>query len=183
MTTNAGALDSLLHAWQWEVDNGRDPTPAEICLARPDLAPELARRIAAVRKVAALLAPPAGSADDTTVLGAPPPADEPPPALPGYGPLEKIGHGGMGFVYKARNLALDLVEAIKTVRPGDFAGPRELARFQFEAEAAARLSHPNVVTVYGVGEAGGRPYLAMRWVDGTSLADRPADPKRRAVPN
>jgi serine/threonine-protein kinase len=160
------------------VDNGHDPTPAEICQARPDLVPELERRIAAVRLVADLLVPHAGPGDETAGVGDARPADEPPPVLPGYGPLEPIGRGGMGVVYKARNLALDRVEAIKTVRPGDFAGPRELARFQFEAEAAARLTHPNVVTVYGVGEAGGRPYLAMRWVDGTSLADRPPDPPR-----
>ncbi|QDU23513.1 serine/threonine-protein kinase [Urbifossiella limnaea] len=178
MTNNDGALDSLFHAWQWETDNGRDPTPAEICAARPDLVPALERRIAALRKMAELLVPMSDPTADTAVYGDPPAADESAPALPGYGPLEKIGHGGMGFVYKARNLALDRVEAIKTVRPGDFAGPRELARFQFEAEAAARLAHPNVVTVYGVGEAGGRPYLAMRWVDGTSLAARPPDPPR-----
>ncbi|MFO0798260.1 MAG: serine/threonine-protein kinase [Gemmataceae bacterium] len=178
MTNNNGALDSLLHAWEWETANGRDPTPAEICAARPDLIPALERRIAALRKMAELLVPASDPTADTAGYGDPPAADEPAPMLPGYGPLEPIGRGGMGVVYKARNLALDRVEAIKTVRPGDFAGPRELARFQFEAEAAASLAHPNVVTVYGVGEAGGRPYLAMRWVDGTSLAARPADPPR-----
>ena len=174
MTTHPAALDALLDACQWEMDNGRDPNLAELCRTNPSLAPELARRIEAVRRVAALL----DSPDDTAGYGDAPAADEPAPALPGYGPLEPIGRGGMGVVYKARNLAFDRVEAIKTVRPGDFAGPRELARFQFEAEAAARLTHPNVVTVYGVGEAGGRPYLAMRWVDGTSLAGRPGDPPR-----
>jgi hypothetical protein len=99
VTTHAGTLDSLLHAWQWEVDNGRDPTPAELCRARPDLAPALARQIAAIRQVAALLAPQSGPADDTA--GWPRPtsaADEPPPVLVGYGPLEPIGRGGMGVV-------------------------------------------------------------------------------------
>jgi serine/threonine-protein kinase len=81
----------------------------------------------------------------------------------------------MGVVAKARRVDLNRVEALKMIRAGTLAGPREVARFRFEAEAAAALDHPNIVTVYGVGEVGGQPYLALRWIDGASLADRLRD--------
>src|SRR6476619_1148430 len=71
--------------------------------------------------------------------------DRPPPIPAGYEVLGKLGEGGMGVVYKARNLALNRVEVVKMIRAGQFAGPRDLARFKFEAEAAANLDHPHIV--------------------------------------
>jgi serine/threonine-protein kinase len=76
----------------------------------------------------------------------------------------------MGVVYKAYNRELKRLEALKMTRAGAFVGPRELARFRFEAEAAAALDHPNIVKVHSVGEVGGVPYLAMSWVEGGTLA-------------
>src|SRR5262249_7874266 len=124
-----------------------------------------------LRKFETLLAPePSDQTQPWSPLASGP---EAPPAVPaGYEILGRIGAGGMGVVFKARRLDLNRIEALKMIRAGELAGRREVARFRFEAEAAAGLDHPNIVTVYGVGEVAGLPYLALRWIDGTSLAER-----------
>jgi serine/threonine protein kinase len=95
----------------------------------------------------------------------------PPPAPPGYEILQEIGRGGMGVVYKARQIALDRLVALKMIRSGEFAEPGERARFETEARAIARLSHPNVIQIYEVGTVNGRPFLALEYISGNSLAD------------
>lgn len=97
---------------------------------------------------------------------------EPRPAVAGYQIEGVLGRGGMGIVYKARQLALKRTVALKMVLDGGHASEHELARFRFEAEAVARLEHPNIVQVYEVGQAGGHPYCALEFVEGGSLADR-----------
>jgi tRNA A-37 threonylcarbamoyl transferase component Bud32 len=84
--------------------------------------------------------------------------------------LDKIGQGGMGAVYKARQPNLDRVVALKLIRPRED-DPTFAERFSREAKALARLSHPNIVTVYEFGEAGGSQYLLMEFVDGVTLRD------------
>jgi serine/threonine-protein kinase len=91
-----------------------------------------------------------------------------PVAFGDYERLREVGRGGMGVVYRAWNRALRRWEALKMIAGP--ASPRDRERFRFEAEAAAALDHPNVVAVYGVDEVGGRPFLAMKWVEGTTLA-------------
>jgi hypothetical protein len=95
-----------------------------------------------------------------------------PPTVPGYDILWELGRGGMGVVYQARQVALQRTVALKMVLSGGQAGPKELARFRAEAEALARLQHPNIVQIYDVGEAAGRPYFALEFVAGGSLAQR-----------
>ena len=92
------------------------------------------------------------------------------PLVPGFEIIEEIGRGGMGIVYQARQLGLNRIVALKMILTGFQAGPKDLARFRAEAEALARLQHPNIVQIYEVGEAAGRPYFALEFVAGGSLA-------------
>src|SRR5581483_3443902 len=79
---------------------------------------------------------------------------------------------GMGVVYRARDERLKRIVALKTILPGDEDAPDVLGRFRREAEAVARLRHPNIVTVHELGEADGRAFIAMELIDGTTLARR-----------
>jgi serine/threonine protein kinase len=91
------------------------------------------------------------------------------PTLPGYEVLEELGRGGMGVVYKARQVLLKRLVALKMIRDSALAGPQERARFRIEAQAAARMRHPNIVQIYDVGDHAGRPYFAMELVEGGRL--------------
>jgi WD40 repeat protein/tRNA A-37 threonylcarbamoyl transferase component Bud32 len=94
------------------------------------------------------------------------------PAVPGYELLGELGRGGMGVVYRVRQVRLNRVVALKMVLGDGRADERTLIRFLAEAEAVAAVRHPHVVQVYDFGEAGGRPYLALEYLAGGSLADR-----------
>jgi serine/threonine-protein kinase len=91
------------------------------------------------------------------------------PEIAGYEVLELIGRGGMGVVYKARQIALDRIVALKMLRPGVESDDEEFLRFRTEAEASAQLQHPHIVPIYEVGEQDGRPYLALEYVAGGGL--------------
>jgi serine/threonine-protein kinase len=82
---------------------------------------------------------------------------------------EEIGRGGMGVVYRARQRALDRVVAVKVLLRAQFAGKEERERFHREAQAAARLRHPGIVTVHEVGEDEGMPWFSMDHIPGRSL--------------
>ncbi|MDG1897904.1 MAG: serine/threonine-protein kinase [Fuerstiella sp.] len=88
---------------------------------------------------------------------------------------EEIGRGGMGVVYRAYQQSLDRTVALKMIPNAAFAASQELARLRAEALAAARLSHPNIVPVYEVGEHDGQPWFSMQFVKGTTLSMRLAD--------
>ena len=92
--------------------------------------------------------------------------------IPGYQILGEVGRGGMGVVFQARDVRLNRVVAVKLILAGELAGAKERGRFRREAEAAARLDHPNIARVYEVGDAAGRPYCAMEFVAGGPLAAR-----------
>jgi eukaryotic-like serine/threonine-protein kinase len=105
------------------------------------------------------------------------------PLVPGYEIVGELGRGGMGVVYKARQRGLNRWVALKMVLAGAHAGPSQLARFHTEAEAVARLQHPNIVQIYDVGELDGLPYFSLEYIDGLSLDQkihRQAQPPREA---
>src|SRR5262245_46615174 len=94
------------------------------------------------------------------------------PAVPGYEILGELGRGGMGVVYQARQENLGRLVALKMLRPDSGAGPEELARFRREAESVAGLRHANFVHIYDIGEQDGRPFFALEFVEGGSLASQ-----------
>lgn len=94
------------------------------------------------------------------------------PLVPNFEIECEIGRGGMGVVYKGRQVALNRTVALKMILASAYAAPGEVTRFLAEAEAIAAVKHPNVVEVYDLGDFNGRPYFVMEFVEGGNLAAR-----------
>src|SRR6185437_2609978 len=103
-------------------------------------------------------------------------------AIAHYNILEKIGDGGIGEVFRARDTRVGRTVALKKVGPAIAGHPERLQRFLEDARAASALSHPNIATLFDVGEADGVPYLAYEFAAGRSLRDEcagvPMNPRR-----
>jgi serine/threonine protein kinase/formylglycine-generating enzyme required for sulfatase activity len=106
------------------------------------------------------------------------------PEVPGYEVLGICGQGGMGVVYRARQLQAKRLVALKMLRAVEHATPQDRLRFQIETEAVARLQHPNIVQLYEAGEVRGQPYFSLEFCDGGTLTEqlkkKPPTPREAA---
>jgi tetratricopeptide (TPR) repeat protein len=172
----AQKVADLLRAWDALRGQGRETSAEALCRDCPELLAEVRERIRALQAFARPADSAAPTPDLATLAAAPtgPLAQAPAswPEVPGYKILGELGRGGMGVVYQARQVRLDRLVALKMILSGGHAGAAERARFRAEAEAVARLQHPNIVQVYEVGEADGNPFFSLELVDGGSLAER-----------
>ncbi|MBI2805861.1 MAG: serine/threonine protein kinase [Planctomycetes bacterium] len=92
------------------------------------------------------------------------------PDVPGYEIVAELGRGAMGVVYKARHLKFDRIVALKMILAASHCSIDHIQRFLAEARAVARLTHPNIVQIYEIGECNGLPYFSMEYVPGSNLA-------------
>jgi eukaryotic-like serine/threonine-protein kinase len=179
-------LAAILHGLSERRRRGEDVDIEAAARDHPDLADELRDLWAAARFADLFARRP--MPNDSTVSAPARPATAPPSVLPrsfgDYDLLEELGRGGMGVVFRALQKSLGRTVALKMVRQGDLATPAERARFRAEAEMVARLEHPNIVTIFEVGEVEGQPYFTMPYVEGTTLArlvdDGPLPPRAAA---
>ncbi len=126
----------------------------------------------------------AGDFHEDTYVDPEPKKPIPKICVPGYEILQELGRGGMGVVYKARQIRANRLTALKMILSGAHASQTELARFRSEGQAVAALQHPNIVQIYEVGEHDGRPFFSLEFVDGGNLADKllgtPLSPREAA---
>ena len=173
-------LDEAVTAYLKDIELGRPPSHNEWLARYPDLAVELAAffaaqdqvdHLAAPLRVQAPKGPPKTDAGPDAATIAPTEAAPADPQLGttvryfgDYELLDEIARGGMGVVYKAKQISLNRIVALKMILAGQFASAVEVQRFQTEAEAAANLDHPNIVPIYEVGEHEGRHYFSMKLI-------------------
>src|SRR5215471_13562605 len=157
-----GLLEEML-------DSGK--TPEEVCRDCPELLPEVRQRWQEFQLIDAQVRTCLPGLATRPDAGATAPPASGLPQVPGYEVEAVLGRGGMGVVYRARHLALKRTVALKMLAAGH-PDQAERARFRAEAEAVARLQHANIVQIHEVGEAAGRPFFALEYVAGGSLAER-----------
>ncbi len=168
-------LESILHAYLEAADAGQPPDRDELLRRHPELAGELRaffadheqmERFARSMHKVQVGVPTIGADGSTDAADARARIRY----FGDYELLEEIARGGMGVVYKARQVSLNRIVALKMILAGQLASPAEVQRFHAEAEAAANLDHPNIVPIYEIGEHEGQSYFSMKLVEGGNLS-------------
>jgi WD40 repeat protein/serine/threonine protein kinase len=157
----------MVGRWEESREQGRTLTAEELCVDCPDLLPALREQLRRFQSLDSLLTSDGRAADECQ------PADAAViPRVAGYEILGILGQGGMAVVYKARQVGLGRLVALKMILAGAHASASHRQRFRREAEAIARLQHPNIVQIHSIGEQEGRLFLSLEYVEGGTLADR-----------
>ena len=181
-------LDALIADYYQSVERGEPVNQAAVLAAHPDFAVELQEFLADVGHMDRMAPPETPELDVTRIEQSSATAHIRNGAIVRYfGEYELLGQlgvGGMGVVYKARQSKLKRIVALKLIKSGELANPQDLQRFEAEARAAARLTHPGIVTVHEVGVFEGQRFYTMDYVEGGSLArlnrDEPVASRRAA---
>jgi serine/threonine-protein kinase len=164
-------LSEILLRWEEQREQGQQPGAEDLCRDHPDLLEAVKQEMQVLDHLNSVLGTPVGV--DTK-----PAAEEVVPAgavswlkVPGYEILSKLGKGGMGVVYQARDLTLDRVVVLKMLREGALADEPQVQRFRLEMRAMAHLDHRHIVPIYDNGEYQGQPYFTMKLMRGGNLAE------------
>jgi serine/threonine-protein kinase len=175
-------LNELIAAYLEAVEAGQAPDRADWLARHPDLADDLRNFFANHDRMARVGEPLRAAAPvEPPTSGTATAAPEALPVNPALGKvryfgdyelLEEVARGGMGVVYRARQVSLNREVALKMILAGQLASEVDIRRFQTEAEAAANLDHPHIVPIYEVGEHQGQHYFSMKLVPGGSLAQQ-----------
>jgi tRNA A-37 threonylcarbamoyl transferase component Bud32 len=164
-----GPVSGIIAAYLEAVDRGEFPDRQALLQRYPEHAEELKAFFA--DRIKTLPPPSAGSPEGTpvSVQDQLPLSGEGGRSFGGYEILEELGRGGMGVVYKARQVRPRRRVALKLILDADLCSPAELQRFRREAEVVAQLEHPHIVPVYEAGVHEGHPYLSMKLIEGGNL--------------
>jgi WD40 repeat protein len=188
MSERDARLQSILVAYIEAAEAGHAPGRDELLARHPEFAAELAEFLDGRERIERAAVPLHQAAPSASEMVTEAPSEGQTAAPLGkvryfgdYELLEEIARGGMGVVYKARQISLDRIVALKMILSGQFAGPEDVRRFHQEANAAANLDHPNIVPIYEVGEHEGQHYFSMKFIDGGSLATPSAAPADRML--
>jgi len=170
-------LNAALAAYLSAVDAGKPPARDQFIAGFPDIAEELREALAALDEIGSLAAgqpelakPFIGTADARPTLDGSARLGDEVRYFGDYELVEEIARGGMGVVFRARQVSLNRPVALKMILDSALASPDAVRRFRREAEAAASLDHPNIVDIYEVGQHDGHNYFSMQLVAGGSLA-------------
>jgi WD40 repeat protein len=179
-------LDRIVTAYLKLREQGKHPDRQKVLERYPHLAGQLREFFAGEddleKRTATLRHLQSDPSEETVALRS---ADERTPGVGAWPRIDdyqiegEIARGGMGVVYRARQISLNRMVALKMVLAGELAGAQEKQRFQAEAEAAAALDHPHIVPIYHVGSHQGQPFFTMKLIDGVPLSKAIAELRGR----